>query len=63
MLFRSEQFYPFTPAFIKRIVEGESFSKLEENMPNEANKLMALSNSMNEDDNPVILKIKTKWSY
>lgn len=58
-----EQFYPFTPAFIKRIVEGESFSKLEENMPNEANKLMALSNSMNEDDNPVILKIKTKWSY
>ena len=55
-----EQFYPFTPAFIKKIVESESFSKLEENMPNEAHELIALSNSLKADANPVIMKIKIK---
>jgi hypothetical protein len=55
-----EQFYPFTPAFIKKIVESESFSKLEKTMPSEAHELIALSNSLKADDNPVIMKVKIK---
>lgn len=50
----------FQPARLKKMTETEFFAKREEETPTEAGKLKDLVNSLNEDDNPVLMIMTIK---